>query len=82
MRRHAPDLPQTVMIGVGAALDVVAGQVREAPAWMTHVGLEWLFRLAQEPRRLARRYLRDDPWILYWAIRTRMSRRTRRRGRS
>jgi len=39
---------------------------------MTRVGLEWLFRLAQEPRRLARRYLVDDSWILWWAVRTRL----------
>jgi N-acetylglucosaminyldiphosphoundecaprenol N-acetyl-beta-D-mannosaminyltransferase len=74
MERHSAELPATVMVGVGAALDVIAGRVREAPAWMTRVGLEWLFRLVQEPRRLARRYLRDDPSILVWAIRTRLGR--------
>jgi N-acetylglucosaminyldiphosphoundecaprenol N-acetyl-beta-D-mannosaminyltransferase len=72
MQLHAAELPGTVMIGVGAALDVVARRVREAPTWMTRTGLEWLFRLAQEPRRLARRYLIDDPWILWWAISVRL----------
>jgi N-acetylglucosaminyldiphosphoundecaprenol N-acetyl-beta-D-mannosaminyltransferase len=80
MQRHAAQLPGTVMIGVGAAFDVLAGRVREAPAWMTRVGLEWLFRLAQEPSRLARRYLIDDPWILWWAATTRLRREQRRRN--
>jgi len=71
MDRHAGEFPDSIMIGVGAAFDVVAGRVREAPAWMTRTGLEWLFRLAQEPRRLARRYLWDDPRILGWAVATR-----------
>jgi N-acetylglucosaminyldiphosphoundecaprenol N-acetyl-beta-D-mannosaminyltransferase len=74
MRAHRGDFPGMVMIGVGAGVDIVAGRFREAPRWMTRVGLEWLFRLAQEPRRLARRYLAEAPWILLWAIRTRFSR--------
>jgi N-acetylglucosaminyldiphosphoundecaprenol N-acetyl-beta-D-mannosaminyltransferase len=72
MKAHAAELAPTVVIGVGAALDVVAGKVREAPRWMTRTGMEWLFRLAQEPRRLARRYLWDDPRILIWALGTRI----------
>jgi N-acetylglucosaminyldiphosphoundecaprenol N-acetyl-beta-D-mannosaminyltransferase len=74
MSQHRADFPSTVLIGVGAALDIVSGRFREAPRWMTNVGLEWLFRLAQEPRRLARRYLIDDPWILRWAIQARLGR--------
>ncbi len=46
-----------VLLGVGAAFDFHAGVVRRAPAWMQRCGLEWLHRLASEPRRLARRYL-------------------------
>jgi N-acetylglucosaminyldiphosphoundecaprenol N-acetyl-beta-D-mannosaminyltransferase len=46
-----------VMIGVGAAFDFLAGTIRRAPAWMQRAGLEWLYRLAMEPRRLWRRYL-------------------------
>ena len=45
-----------VMMGVGAAFDYHAGTLRRAPRWMQSVGLEWLFRLAAEPRRLWRRY--------------------------
>jgi N-acetylglucosaminyldiphosphoundecaprenol N-acetyl-beta-D-mannosaminyltransferase len=44
-------------VGVGAAFDMLSGRTREAPAWMQHVGMEWLFRLVTEPRRLWRRYL-------------------------
>lgn len=72
MQRHRADFDSGVLIGVGAAFDIVAGRFREAPGWMTAVGLEWLFRLAQEPRRLARRYLIDDPWIIRWAVDTRL----------
>ena len=78
MNAHAAELAPMVLIGVGAALDVVAGKVREAPQWMTRIGLEWLFRLVQEPRRLARRYLWDDPRILGWAVATRLRGRTRK----
>ena len=53
-----------VAIAVGAALDFLAGRIRRAPSWMSRCGLEWLFRLSQEPRRLARRYLLKDPRFL------------------
>jgi N-acetylglucosaminyldiphosphoundecaprenol N-acetyl-beta-D-mannosaminyltransferase len=48
-----------VMIGVGATIDFLAGRMRRAPSWMQRSGLEWLFRLVQEPRRLFRRYVTD-----------------------
>ncbi len=48
------------VMGVGGSFDVTAGVLRRAPKWIQQVGLEWLYRLAQEPRRLWRRYLRDD----------------------
>jgi N-acetylglucosaminyldiphosphoundecaprenol N-acetyl-beta-D-mannosaminyltransferase len=47
-------------MGVGGAIDIVAGETRRAPSWMQEVGLEWLFRLAQEPRRLGGRYARSN----------------------
>lgn len=72
MQRHAAQLGGATLVGVGAAFDIVAGRFREAPEWMTRFGLEWLIRLAQEPRRLAKRYLIDDPWILWWAAQTRI----------
>jgi N-acetylglucosaminyldiphosphoundecaprenol N-acetyl-beta-D-mannosaminyltransferase len=48
-----------VGIGLGATIDFLAGQVKRAPRWMQRTGTEWLFRLAQEPRRLMRRYAND-----------------------
>jgi N-acetylglucosaminyldiphosphoundecaprenol N-acetyl-beta-D-mannosaminyltransferase len=50
-----------VMLGVGAAFDFLAGAKRQAPRWMQNLGLEWLFRLATEPRRLWRRYAYHNP---------------------
>jgi N-acetylglucosaminyldiphosphoundecaprenol N-acetyl-beta-D-mannosaminyltransferase len=53
-----------VGIGVGASLDFLVGKYRRAPAWVGRVGLEWLYRLLQEPRRLWRRYLVEGPRFL------------------
>jgi len=58
---RAERLKPAVLLGVGASLDFVAGIQKRAPRWMSKVGLEWLYRLAQEPRRLAARYLLRDP---------------------
>jgi N-acetylglucosaminyldiphosphoundecaprenol N-acetyl-beta-D-mannosaminyltransferase len=55
---------KAVFVGVGASLDFIAGLVPRAPKWMSKVGLEWLYRLAKEPRRLASRYLLRDPKFL------------------
>jgi N-acetylglucosaminyldiphosphoundecaprenol N-acetyl-beta-D-mannosaminyltransferase len=57
MAEHRPRLDARVLLGVGAAFDFHAGRRRQAPSWMQRSGLEWLFRLCQEPRRLGRRYL-------------------------
>jgi N-acetylglucosaminyldiphosphoundecaprenol N-acetyl-beta-D-mannosaminyltransferase len=61
MAEFLPKLDATVMIGVGAAFDFLSGRVRQAPRWMQRSGLEWFYRLCSEPRRLARRYLRNNP---------------------
>ncbi len=62
LRRH---LPSTWFVGCGAAVNFVAGDVHRAPRWMQRSGLEWAHRLSVEPRRLARRYLREDaPYAL------------------
>jgi N-acetylglucosaminyldiphosphoundecaprenol N-acetyl-beta-D-mannosaminyltransferase len=63
-------LRPAVALGIGASLDFYIGRVRRAPAWMQRSGLEWLYRLLQEPRRLARRYLVDDPRFLLILLRT------------
>lgn len=55
---------QAVMLGVGAAFDLHAGRVPQAPSWMQEAGLEWLFRLLVEPRRLWRRYVKHNPRFL------------------
>jgi N-acetylglucosaminyldiphosphoundecaprenol N-acetyl-beta-D-mannosaminyltransferase len=57
MARFRPLLEAPVLVAVGAAFDFHSGRVRQAPRWMMGVGLEWLFRLIMEPRRLWRRYL-------------------------
>jgi N-acetylglucosaminyldiphosphoundecaprenol N-acetyl-beta-D-mannosaminyltransferase len=53
-----------VMLGIGASLDFVTGAARRSPAWMSAIGLEWVYRFAQEPDRLWRRYLLRDPRFL------------------
>jgi N-acetylglucosaminyldiphosphoundecaprenol N-acetyl-beta-D-mannosaminyltransferase len=65
MAQMRPLLDAPVLIAVGAAFDFHTGAVRQAPLWMQRSGLEWLFRLAVEPRRLWRRYLVDNPWFLW-----------------
>lgn len=61
MARMRPRLEAPVLAGVGAAFDFLAGRKRQAPAWMQERGLEWAFRLSQEPLRLLPRYLRYNP---------------------
>jgi N-acetylglucosaminyldiphosphoundecaprenol N-acetyl-beta-D-mannosaminyltransferase len=61
MAEHVGRLGAPVLIGVGAAFDFHAGTKRQAPRWMQRSGLEWLFRLLSEPRRLYRRYLLNIP---------------------
>jgi len=62
-----------VMLGIGASLDFLAGNVKRAPQWMSDTGLEWLYRLSQDPKRLSKRYLVQDIGILrllpvYWKL--------------
>lgn len=61
MARYSAQLDAGVMIGVGAAFDFHSGRVRQAPRWLQRSGLEWLFRLGTEPRRLGPRYLKTTP---------------------
>jgi N-acetylglucosaminyldiphosphoundecaprenol N-acetyl-beta-D-mannosaminyltransferase len=64
MARMRPRLAPSVLIGVGAAFDFHAGLVPQAPNWLQEAGLEWAYRLAHEPRRLWRRYIRYNPRFL------------------
>ena len=64
MAEFLPKLDATLMIGVGAAFDFHSGRVKQAPRWMQRSGLEWFYRLCSEPRRLAKRYCRNNPLFL------------------
>ena len=68
MAEHLGRIQAPVMLGVGAAFDFHAGAVRRAPRWMQRSGLEWLFRLLAEPRRLWRRYLVLAPKFVVLAV--------------
>lgn len=68
MAQYCQDLDATLLVGVGAAFDFHAGRVRQAPRWMQRSGLEWLFRLGCEPRRLWKRYLRNNPLFAWRAF--------------
>jgi N-acetylglucosaminyldiphosphoundecaprenol N-acetyl-beta-D-mannosaminyltransferase len=60
IHEHLSELQVPVAMGVGCVLDLLAGNVKRAPVWMQRSGLEWAFRLVQEPGRLWRRYLLND----------------------
>jgi N-acetylglucosaminyldiphosphoundecaprenol N-acetyl-beta-D-mannosaminyltransferase len=68
MHEHVGRVGAPVLIGVGAAFDFHAGLKKQAPRWMQRSGLEWLFRLATEPRRLWRRYLVGIPRFLWHTL--------------
>lgn len=72
IHEHLQALGVPVCMGVGGTFDIVAGRIPRAPRWMQRAGLEWLYRLRQEPRRLWRRYLLNDLPLfvkLLWACR-------------
>ena len=60
---------QALMLGVGAAFDYEAGNIRRAPAWMQRCNLEWLYRLMQDPKRLFKRYFVTNTKFLWWSWR-------------
>lgn len=76
---HYQSLGVPVSIGVGATIDFLAGKVARAPGWMQKSGTEWIFRLAQEPRRLFKRYC-NDLWHFSGAIAAQYWRLRKRRG--
>jgi N-acetylglucosaminyldiphosphoundecaprenol N-acetyl-beta-D-mannosaminyltransferase len=65
---HRDRVP-AVMFAVGAAFDFIAGSKRQAPRWMMAHGLEWVFRFATEPRRLAMRYIKHNPRFVFFLLR-------------
>ncbi len=71
MDAYLPKLDVTLMVGVGAAFDFHSGRVSQSPRWMQRCGLEWFYRLYSEPRRLAKRYLKNNPrfvWKAFWQL--------------
>jgi N-acetylglucosaminyldiphosphoundecaprenol N-acetyl-beta-D-mannosaminyltransferase len=81
MAANRARLEAPVLVGVGAAFDFHTGRVAQAPRWMMRVGLEWAFRLFQEPRRLWRRYVFNNPMFLLLAARQLIGSRRRGGGR-
>ncbi len=71
MLRYADSFAPAVALGIGASLDFIAGKVPRAPQWMSHAGLEWLYRLSREPGRMWRRYLVHDRAIVRIFLQTR-----------
>lgn len=67
MAKHKNRIP-AVMLGVGAAFDFCSGRVKQAPSWMQEWGLEWLFRLMMEPRRLWKRYFKHNPRFIVFFL--------------
>lgn len=65
MHKFWPLLDTTLMFGVGAAFDINAGLVSDSPHWMKRAGLQWLHRLCTEPRRLWKRYLKNNPEFVF-----------------
>jgi N-acetylglucosaminyldiphosphoundecaprenol N-acetyl-beta-D-mannosaminyltransferase len=75
MAAHRGKIP-AVMLGVGASFDFYAGNVKESPRWLQNMGLEWLYRLMQEPNRLWYRYLILNPRFMFLAARQLLVKRT------
>ncbi len=80
MAEFRSSLDAPVLIGVGAAFDFHAGLVPQAPNWLQEAGLEWAYRLAHEPRRLWRRYLRYNPMFMAAFARQLLAARRRQRN--
>ena len=60
IRQWGEELNVPVCVGIGGTMEVLTGQLSRAPKWMQRSGLEWFYRLKQEPRRLWRRYVLED----------------------
>lgn len=69
MYHHCKELEVPISFGLGASIDFEAGNIKRAPKWMSDHGLEWLYRITQDPKRLAKRYLINDSRILSLAVR-------------
>ena len=72
LARHQARLRPRVLMGVGGLFDFYSGSIPRAPIWMREVGLEWTWRLMQEPGRMWRRYLVGNPLFLYRVYRQKL----------
>jgi len=80
MAAHTADLPETVMVGVGYAIDILGGKTKAAPRWMTRIGAEWAFRMLSDPVRIGKRVFIGTPRFMWWMARARLRRRRSGRG--
>ena len=74
MHEHRESIAAPAALCIGATIDFLAGERKRAPNWMRRCGVEWLYRLLSEPRRLGRRYARDAwlfPRLVYQEVRQR-----------
>ncbi len=65
MHRYINQFETTLMVGVGAAFDFHTGRIQDAPGWVKHIGMQWMHRLLQDPRRLWKRYLRNNSGFIW-----------------
>lgn len=75
LAEHLPGTGARLGVGVGAFFDFAAGEVARAPAWMNRWGIEWVFRLTREPKRLWKRYIVGNPLFLVRVLKARLARR-------
>lgn len=78
MSAYLERLNVPIMVGVGAAFDMHTGRLQDAPAWVKRIGMQWLYRLLQEPQRLWKRYLVNNPKFLFGITRQFMGGRRNR----
>ena len=77
LHKHLANLNCGLAVGVGGSFDIVAGQTKRAPIWMQNIGMEWLFRLVQEPKRMFLRYLIGNAKFTALVLRELMLKRVR-----
>ena len=80
MAAHTADMPQTVMVGVGYAIDILGGKTKAAPRWMTRIGVEWAYRMVGDPVRIGKRVFIGTPRFMLWMLQTRLRKRRSSRG--
>jgi N-acetylglucosaminyldiphosphoundecaprenol N-acetyl-beta-D-mannosaminyltransferase len=76
LKRYEKIIPATFLMGVGGAFDITAGDIKRAPLWVQKIGLEWAYRLLQEPRRLFLRYLITNSFFCWLVFREKLLKRS------